>query len=57
VNQVVLGLYAFCGRRQLAYTTMINPVFLVGGTPRAQSLIFGVVALAFFVDEVSRGAG
>jgi len=56
VNQGFLGLYGYCGRLRLAHTTLINPMFLVGGHPRTQSTVYAVVFLAWLIHKIVEAA-
>jgi len=52
LNQGILAFYSYFGRRRLAYTSVINDMFLLVGSSRCQNCIYVVVVLAFFIHEL-----
>merc|ERR1712113_1152119 len=51
VNQGILAVYSHFGRRRLAYTTVINRMFLLCSSSRSHSCLYVVAVLAFLVRQ------
>jgi len=53
LNQAVLSLYGYFGRLRLAYTSVIDEMFMLGRAPPTQSCIYLIIALALLIHAVS----